>query len=132
MTLVGAAALVFALLRPQALLAQRIPELERQDLILLLDRSASGRSATWDKLLGFYMMNRGEFLASYGKRSNVESTFSMVKRKFGDSVRSKTDAAMANEVYCKLIAHNLCVMVQEEHELGIEAIFRPTVQAIGP
>jgi Ca-activated chloride channel family protein len=43
-TLLGASALVFALLRPQALLAQRIPELERQDLILLLDRSASMRA----------------------------------------------------------------------------------------
>ena len=44
LTLVGAGALVFALLRPQVLLAQRIPELERQDLIVLLDRSASMRA----------------------------------------------------------------------------------------
>jgi Ca-activated chloride channel family protein len=44
LTLLAAAALVFALLRPQALLAERIPEIERQDLIVMLDRSASMRA----------------------------------------------------------------------------------------
>jgi Ca-activated chloride channel homolog len=39
-----AAALVFALTRPQALLASRTPEYERQDLIVMLDRSASMRA----------------------------------------------------------------------------------------
>jgi Ca-activated chloride channel homolog len=43
-TLVTAAALVFALVRPQVLLAHRVPEYERQDLIILLDRSASMRA----------------------------------------------------------------------------------------
>ena len=47
----------------------------------------------------------------------------MVKRKFGDSVRAKTDTAMINEVLCKFVAHNLCVLNQEEHELGIESEF---------
>lgn len=37
-------ALAFALVRPQLLLAQRIPEYERQDLIVMLDRSASMRA----------------------------------------------------------------------------------------
>jgi Ca-activated chloride channel family protein len=44
LTLLAAAALVFALLRPQVLLAARIPEIERQDLIVMLDRSASMRA----------------------------------------------------------------------------------------
>jgi hypothetical protein len=34
-----------------------------------------------------------EFLAHYHQRSNVESTFSMVKRKFGASVRAKASLA---------------------------------------
>jgi Ca-activated chloride channel family protein len=38
------AALVFALARPQALLASRTPEYERQDLVVILDRSASMRA----------------------------------------------------------------------------------------
>jgi Ca-activated chloride channel homolog len=42
--LLVAGALVFAVLRPQALLTQQVPEYERQDLIILLDRSASMRA----------------------------------------------------------------------------------------
>ena len=38
------AALAFALVRPQLLFAQRIPEYERQDLVIMLDRSASMRA----------------------------------------------------------------------------------------
>ena len=43
-SLIAAGALVFAAIRPQALLTQRMPEYERQDLIILLDRSASMRA----------------------------------------------------------------------------------------
>ena len=46
---------------------------------------------------------RDEFLTHYHQRSNVESTFSMIKRKFGDSLRSKTDTAMMNEVLCEVL-----------------------------
>ncbi len=60
----------------------------------------------------------------------------MVKRKFGDAVRSKTDTAMVNEVLCKFLCHNLCVLIQEQHELGIDPVFwkdEPTpVEADGP
>ena len=65
-------------------------------------------------------------MAHYHKRSNVEPTFSMVKRKCGGEVRSKTDVAMVNEVLCKLLARNLCVLIQEEHELEIESVFKKT------
>jgi Ca-activated chloride channel family protein len=37
----AAAAIVFALMRPQVLLAARVPDYERQDLIIMLDRSVS-------------------------------------------------------------------------------------------
>ena len=52
--------------------------------------------------------------------SNVESTFSMIKRKSGDSLRSKTDAAMVNETLCKILCHNLGALVHETTELGID------------
>jgi len=41
---VAAAGLVFAVLRPQALLAARVPDYERQDIVFVLDRSASMRA----------------------------------------------------------------------------------------
>ncbi len=71
----------------------------------------------------FYSLNRDEFLRHYHRRSNIETTFSMVKAKFGDAVRSKTDVAMKNEVLCKFLAHNLCCVIQSQCELGIEAKF---------
>jgi len=30
---------------------------------------------------------------------------------------------MVNEVLCKIICHNVCVLIQESHELGIEVEF---------
>lgn len=77
----------------------------------------------WRKLWHFYEFNRGEFLASYHKRSNVETTFSMIKTKFGAAVRSKTAVAQMNEVLCKVLCHNLCVLVQSIYELGIAPAF---------
>jgi transposase len=64
-----------------------------------------------------------EFLAHCHKRSNVESTFSMVKAKFGDAVRLKTTIAMKNEALCKLLAHNICCLISATYELGIEPTF---------
>jgi transposase len=80
-------------------------------------------SELWRKLWHFYEFNRSEFLESYHKRSNVESTFSMIKAKFGAAVRSKTTTAQLNEVLCKVLCHNLCVLVQSIYELGIAPTF---------
>jgi len=77
----------------------------------------------WQRMYHFYQFNRAEFLQHYHKRSNVESTFSMIKAKFRDHVRSKTDVAMKNEVLCKIICHNICCLIQESHELGIDTAF---------
>jgi len=71
----------------------------------------------------YFMYNREEFLQHYHKRSNVESTFSAMKRKFGDGIRSKTDTAMVNETLCKILCHNLVVLIHEMSELGIDPMF---------
>jgi transposase len=77
----------------------------------------------WTKMFHYFQFRRDDFLQHYHKRSNVESTFSMMKRKFGDSLRSKTDVAMVNETLCKILAHNLVVLIHETHELGIDPVF---------
>lgn len=69
------------------------------------------------------IFNRESFMDHYHKRSNVESTFSMIKRNFGSSVRGKSDAAYANEVLAKVLCHNTCVLILAMHERGIEPIF---------
>src|SRR5205823_11038310 len=75
------------------------------------------------KMFHFFQYRRDEFLKHYHKRSNVESTFSAVKRKFGDSLRSKTRPAMVNEVLLKLLCFNLTVLIHEQEELGITPEF---------
>ncbi len=77
----------------------------------------------WAKMFGYFQYKREEFLGHYHKRSNVESTFSMIKAKFRDHVRSKSDVAMVNEVLCKILCHNICCLIQESYELGISTTF---------
>jgi hypothetical protein len=47
----------------------------------------------------------------------------MIKSKFGQRLRSRTLMAQINEALCKVLCHNLCVVIQNVHELGIEANF---------
>ena len=79
--------------------------------------------ALWQRMWHFYNFNREAFLQHYHKRSNVETTFSMIKGKFGSSVRAKTPIAQVNEVLCKILCHNICVLIQSIYELGIEPVF---------
>ena len=62
-------------------------------------------------------------LEHYHKRSNVETTFHMIKSKFGQRLRSKTLTAQINEALCKVLCHNLCVVIQSMHELNITPEF---------
>jgi transposase len=86
----------------------------------------------WEKMFGYFQFRRDDFLKHYHQRSNVESTFSMVKAKFWDHVRSRTDTAMKNEVLCKFLCHNIVVVHQAAIELGIEANFWGEPQPDGP
>ncbi|MFP5261808.1 MAG: transposase [Blastocatellia bacterium] len=85
------------------------------------------KSSTWTRLFHFYNFNRDEFLAHYHKRSNVETTFSMIKAKFGERLRSKTETAQFNEALCKVLAHNISCVIQSIYELGIEATFKSEI-----
>ena len=80
-------------------------------------------SAAWRKMWAVFMYRQDEFQAAYHKRSNVESVFSSVKRKFGGAVRSKSYTAQVNEILCKLLCHNLSCLVLAMHELGIAPSF---------
>jgi transposase len=86
--------------------------------------SVAGEAGTlWEKMFHYYNLRRDEFLKHYHQRSNAESTFGMCKAKFRDHVRSNTDVAMKNEVLCKFLCHNICVIHQSHIELGIAPVF---------
>lgn len=77
----------------------------------------------WPRRYHYYQFNRETFLQHYHKRSNVETTFSMIKGKFGEALRSKTHAAQVNEALCKVLCHNICVLVGSIYELKIDPTF---------
>jgi len=81
------------------------------------------KSELWTRMYHFYALHRAEFLQHYHKRSNIETTFHMIKAKFGQRLRSRTLTAQINEALCKVLCHNLCVVIQSVHELGIETNF---------
>jgi transposase len=91
--------------------------------IAFKSNSTGGAGGLFEKMYHYYQFNRDEYMGHYHKRSAVESVFSAVKRKFGDSLRSRTDVAMRNEVYAKLLCHNLCRVILSQCELGIEPVF---------
>ncbi len=84
-------------------------------------------SAMWRRLLGQFLQNEAYFAEHYHKRSNVETVFHMVKGKFGPAVRAKSDSGQVNEILLKFLCHNLCVINQEMHELGIKSTFGPNM-----
>jgi hypothetical protein len=70
-------------------------------------------------------------LTQYHRRSNVESTFSSMKRKFGEILRSKTPVSQRNELLLKALCHNIVCVIHEIHESGATAMF-PALTASCP
>ncbi|MGH7294242.1 MAG: transposase, partial [Polyangiaceae bacterium] len=85
--------------------------------------SGTAGSEAWERMHAYMTLNREEFLQHYHRRSNVEATFSAMKRKFGAGVRSKLLAAQFNEVMLKCLCHNLSMLVHAIHEFGIDPKF---------
>jgi transposase len=76
-------------------------------------------SIAWRWLYHCYNMHRDEFLERYHARSNAESTFSSMKRVFGDTLRSKGRVAQTNELLLKVIVHNIVCLIHSMLELNL-------------
>ena len=84
-------------------------------------------NSLWDKHLATFTLNQDLFAEHYHQRSQVESTFSMVKTKYGSSVRGKNPTSQANNVLCKLLANNLYALIHAIYEIGLQ----PKFESIG-
>jgi transposase len=85
--------------------------------------SATGKSKgsqAWRKMYLWFLLHRERFLQRYHQRSNAESTFSMIKRKFQNNLKLKKEVGQVNEALAKILCHNICVLIQEIHESGLE------------
>jgi transposase len=71
----------------------------------------------------YFQLNREEFLEHYHKRSNIEATNAAIKRKFGETLKSKNPTAQVNELLAKIVAYNLTVVIHEMYENGINPDF---------
>jgi transposase len=105
---------------------QVVADLGATALIPFKCNSRATRPGVWNNAYHYFNLHREEFLVRYHQRSNAESTFSMIKRKFGDSVRAKNDLSMKNEVLAKFVCHNLAVLIQSMQEFGIDPAFTCT------
>jgi transposase len=85
--------------------------------------SKSMGSPAWERMFHYYSLNKEDFLAHYHKRSNVESTFGAMKKKFGAALRSKLPVAQVNEVLLKCLCFNLSTLVHSIYEFNIEPKF---------
>ena len=87
--------------------------------------ATGGCGGLYEKAFHIFALQKEAYMAKYHVRSNVEATVSMIKRKFGESVKAKTELAQKNEVYAKFVCHNVCVLIAEMYNLGIVPVLCP-------
>lgn len=82
-------------------------------------RSSTGKargSMAWRKLYLYFQLHKEEFMQHYHARSNAESTFSMLKRKFQGKLMLKNEIGQINEALAKVLCHNITVLIHEAFE----------------
>lgn len=87
-------------------------------------------SLVWKRMFEYFQNHQEEFNKRYHARSNVETCFSMVKKKFGHNVKTKGFISNVNEIKMKFLCHNICVLIQETYESGLELDLRACVNRI--
>ncbi len=86
-------------------------------------------AGAWARMYHLFMYRREQYMEHYHKRSNIETAYSMIKGKFGSALRSKSDTGQVNEALCKILAHNVCVLIHAMHALNIHPIFCAETEA---
>jgi hypothetical protein len=77
----------------------------------------------WRRWLHYFRYRHAEFSRYFARRNIVESVFSMIKERFGEFVRSRTKAAITNEVLCKIVCHNIVRVIYVMYDAGLEPEF---------
>jgi transposase len=78
----------------------------------------------WIKMYNYFQENKESFLKKYHRRSNVETTFSMVKMRLGEFLKCKNFEAQKNELMMKFICHNICCLITQKFLHNIEIDFK--------
>ncbi|MCI4327715.1 MAG: transposase [Thermoplasmata archaeon] len=83
-------------------------------------RGLSKGAPLWNRKYHEFLSKRDEFDERYHQRSNVEATFSAIKRKLGEPLFSRTPEAQVCEVLAKILAYNVGIVIKESclHDLA--------------
>ena len=71
---------------------------------------SKGSGTAWQNMIRTWKKHQMLFAQHYHRRSNVESTFGALKRKYGDFCRCKLPVAQENEILARIICHNAAVL----------------------
>jgi len=81
--------------------------------------TAKGHYPAWHKMIRLFKDHENRFLAHYHQRSNIESTFSMIKSKFSPYIKNKKFKSQENEILLKVVCHNISVLISAIFELNL-------------
>lgn len=95
------------------------------------DKTHHKRDPPWTMFYHFFHDHRPEILEHFHQRSNVETAFSMIRKKFEGFVRTRNGTAQVNEVLAKVLCHNLYVLTKAMVAGDITTDWTPVVQQLG-
>lgn len=81
----------------------------------------------WKQIYLYYQTHPEEFANRYHQRSNVESVFSSLKRKFDTKLMSRNFTAKINEALCMMLSYNIVCLVHQYFENDIKLAFKQDV-----
>ena len=79
----------------------------------------SNEFSAWKRAYEYASEHPDEFSEVYHKRSNVETTFSSIKQKLGETINARNEIGQINELYCKAIAYNIGILIMMSSVLDI-------------
>jgi transposase len=85
--------------------------------------ATGGVGGAYQKAFHLFSLNRDDYMRKYHQRSNVESSFSAIKRLFGSSLRSKSERTMRNELLARVVGYNITCVIQEMYKMGVNPEF---------
>lgn len=71
-----------------------------------------GPASPWSSMLAKWKHDQPEFFRHYHQRSNVEATFSALKRKYGDYCRARKPQSQENEILARIAVWNATVLAE--------------------
>lgn len=84
-------------------------------------------SMIWSKCFQYYKEHPQEYMQIYHRRSKIEAVFGALKKRFGDSVLSKSLQGQKTETLLKVLLHNLACLTRLYYEQGLELQFSTQV-----